>query len=1328
MSSIEKLLIRGIRSYATDNESCINFDKPLTIIVGKNGAGKTAIIESLRYATTGQLPPGCKLPSFISDPKMSRVPEIKAQIKLKFRNAAEQACVVSRGLVARQTRKSVTSKTIDVSMKLPGKDGQVTSITGKCSQVNVLIPKLLGVTAAVLNRVIFCQQNEEWILGSDSELKKVLDEIFDATAYREAIKTMKREIADNRQRIALFRRDLQNEETIRRHAKSNKDQLALVCEEMSQLESQAAEIEATIAPITDELAQLSKVAAKLDELERRAGELHVTIEVCERNCAAIKTSIQGFEFEESDDDLLRQQNEYLDTVQAAQTKLDTIEPLLKAEQAAAAPLANRYRAALTAHAELNSAALALNSFIAKRDARLTAANAELGLGLSASASPDDVRAALVKRVSSTSRELTAAEDAAAASQAASRAKIQELKVRQATLCAEREAAARAAAEARASISALAAASPVSAPGALAGIRAQLESATAARDAAEAVLASSARSGTGAKLKAELGALRGAREQLDAQLAAVDAELSRRTRFAGLQAALDSKTEAAEAKAAELAQLRADAAPLIEKVAGVDPATIRSADVAALEAQVNIALAKLAQDRDTASAAAREAQAQASVVAAQLGDATAELVEMEAKIKAHAKKIKKNTAKSKLEDVITKTQAHKDKLKSKLQAKKLTASSVVGQFKAFIAAAEDSHACPLCSRGFDSSSALAAFVSELASKLDEASSNVSTVKLQADLDECDVILARLDTLRPIAVELERLSTQAKPALEAKIAELKASAESTSAAAAAAEAGLEAAKSAADAGDELKSMIDELLRVEREASMAAAAVASATAELDAAKGAVGSGGDAALGAETTPQLHARVVSLKADLAAKRARSRELETEIEAAASALAAAERAASEAKAKVLELQNKEARAESALAKSEALTAALAEAEAKIKHADNSLAPLRAQLADAEAAALASATGADAKVRAARLRASAARDAADSLARMSTELAELERKGSPAALAKAKAALDQLESDMDASAQKRTELETAQSQLQAALADSKETKRLIDANIDYRKASRELDSLRELLAQANAKAAKLRGSTSSGLSLSELQVQHSKLSSKAAELQGLIKGKKAHADVLRAGLNEPQFQQGEANYEAKLIQIKTTEMASADLDRYQHALDSALQRYHTLKMAEVNKTIKMLWEKVYQNSDIDNIMIACTESDSARSAFKYELVAIRDGVETPMRARCSAGQARIASLIVRIALAESFCLHSGLIALDEPSAQLDKANARSMARALASIVNERSRQSNFQLILITHNQEFCHALNSKLERPPTKFWQVEKDSHGFSTITAREFGA
>lgn len=69
--------IQGIRSFAPSSRETIQFNTPLTLIVGYNGSGKTTIIECLKYATTGEQPPNSKGGAFIHDPKVSWHPRFR---------------------------------------------------------------------------------------------------------------------------------------------------------------------------------------------------------------------------------------------------------------------------------------------------------------------------------------------------------------------------------------------------------------------------------------------------------------------------------------------------------------------------------------------------------------------------------------------------------------------------------------------------------------------------------------------------------------------------------------------------------------------------------------------------------------------------------------------------------------------------------------------------------------------------------------------------------------------------------------------------------------------------------------------------------------------------------------------------------------------------------------------------------------------------------------------------------------------------------------------------------------------------------------------------
>ena len=97
-----------------------------------------------------------------------------------------------------------------------------------------------------------------------------------------------------------------------------------------------------------------------------------------------------------------------------------------------------------------------------------------------------------------------------------------------------------------------------------------------------------------------------------------------------------------------------------------------------------------------------------------------------------------------------------------------------------------------------------------------------------------------------------------------------------------------------------------------------------------------------------------------------------------------------------------------------------------------------------------------------------------------------------------------------------------------------------------------------------------------------------------------------------------------------------------------------------------------------------------------------------------RGRCSAGQKVLASLVVRLALAETFCHNCGVLALDEPTSNLDERNIKGFTEALGRIVNDRrkAKNSGFQLIVISHDNEFIDELARATEVP--EYFRISKD--------------
>uniref|UniRef100_A0A3P8W9W2 RAD50 double strand break repair protein n=1 Tax=Cynoglossus semilaevis TaxID=244447 RepID=A0A3P8W9W2_CYNSE len=212
---------------------------------------------------------------------------------------------------------------------------------------------------------------------------------------------------------------------------------------------------------------------------------------------------------------------------------------------------------------------------------------------------------------------------------------------------------------------------------------------------------------------------------------------------------------------------------------------------------------------------------------------------------------------------------------------------------------------------------------------------------------------------------------------------------------------------------------------------------------------------------------------------------------------------------------------------------------------------------------------------------------------------------------------------------------------------------------------------------------------------------------------------------RKELREDQYDKAEERYKNKMIIMRTTELVIKDLDLYYKALDQSIMKFHSMKMDEINKIIRDLWRSTYRGQDIEYVEIRSDVDENSTAAVKrrvynYRVVMVKGDTTLDMRGRCSAGQKVLASLIIRLALAETFCLNCGILALDEPTTNLDRENIESLAHALVEIIKSRSRQRNFQLLIITHDEDFVELLgrSSYIEH----FYRIRKNHEQNSEIT------
>ena len=210
---------------------------------------------------------------------------------------------------------------------------------------------------------------------------------------------------------------------------------------------------------------------------------------------------------------------------------------------------------------------------------------------------------------------------------------------------------------------------------------------------------------------------------------------------------------------------------------------------------------------------------------------------------------------------------------------------------------------------------------------------------------------------------------------------------------------------------------------------------------------------------------------------------------------------------------------------------------------------------------------------------------------------------------------------------------------------------------------------------------------------------------------------------RRELEQEEYADVDALYRRQLIALKTTELAHGDLERYHKALERALLSFHTAKMRDINRAVKELWQQTYRAADIDYIQVRADGEGAAGRSYNYRVVMVCGGAELDMRGRCSAGQKVLACLVIRLALAETFCLRCGVLALDEPTTNLDDDNAASLADALRGLIAARQGQDGFQLVVITHDETFARRIG--LREFAEHMWRITKDAHQKTLVLQEE---
>lgn len=1313
MSTVDKMLIKGIRSFDPENKNVITFFRPLTLIVGPNGAGKTTIIECLKVACTGEMPPNCRSGHcFIHDPKVAGETETKGQIKLRFKTAAGKDVVCIRSFQLTQKATKMEYKAIEsVLQTINPHTGEKVCLSYRCADMDREIPALMGVSKAILENVIFVHQDEaNWPLQEPGTLKKKFDDIFSATRYTKALEVIKKLHKDQSQEIKTYKLKLENLQTLKDAAYKLRESIAQDKEKTEALKSQMEELEKEIQTIDSKIHHAEATLKDLHQLQRdiatKNAERSTLFKEKEKQYAALAE-----ENEDTDEELREWKTKFDERIALLESKISKLEREMNDSEAKSSFLKqsvtnyimeiSKLQADAEAHAELKN----------ERDFTLRKLFDRHNLGAVPTGSlSDDVASNLTNRIKlrlthfdkdlQDKKKSNEAEIAAAWHQ-------YDIANRE---WSEKEAQKQAKADIKN------------------GILKRIKEKEDERD----VLESQISDVNVAHLDEREKKMQIESERKSKQLAEREFDLNIRQKQTEMytvdQKLKDLRDEkdhmAAESedriklslKKAELGILEKNHKKIMDdnkdKIKGVLKGRLPSDKD--LKNEITQAQRALQREVDDLSVKSREAEKEVNMLQMKIEEVNHNLTKyhkdmdsrkrfLESKLQLMDQEFAGIESYPKIMDSV---KEKKDVQKSKFNI----ADGMRQMFDPFERVARAHHICPCCERPF-SAEEEDEFVKKQRVKAASSAEHIKVLAMESS--NADSRFQQIDKLRLVYEEYVKVGKESIPQAEKNLNELNEELDQKNQALDDVLGVLAQIKAEKDAVDVLIQPVETSDRLFQE-------IQARQKQVD----------DLEYGLDIRGQGVRSMEEIQSELDELQSKKDTLYSEVE---------------------KLRNDQRYMENEYASFQLRWANVREEKSRVANRLEQIKRIEEELdrfaeeknqIELEEKHLAEAFGSLLKEKDKHFRDH--KDLKIKLGEQLEEQAEIRRNYQQEVdtllkiTSKIKEYYDlkkeqRLNEMQDKRSLSESQLQSCESRKDAILAEVKKSKDLmgnqdslrrnIEDNLNYRKTKAEVDELTHEIELLEDKVLTLGGFSTVEAELKKLSHERERLLSELNKCHGTLSVYQSNISKNKVDLKQAQYKDIDKRYFDQLIQLKTTEMANKDLDRYYNALDKALMRFHSMKMEEINKIIRELWQQTYRGQDIDYISIHSDSEGSGTRSYSYKVVMLTGDTELEMRGRCSAGQKVLASLIIRLALAETFCLNCGILALDEPTTNLDGPNSESLAGALLRIMEDRKGQENFQLIVITHDERFAQYIGQR--QHAEKYYRITKDDHQHSIIEAQE---
>lgn len=1271
MSFISHLSITGIRSFGSDHPETIEFKSPLTLIWGVNGSGKTTIIECLKYATTGILPPNSKGGAFINDPVLQGKPSTNAQVKIGFKSVAGEAMVGTRTMKLDVKNGKHTFKTIEAQLgKI--KDGKKTNVSGKGFDYDTEVAASLGVSKAILDNVIFCHQDESyWPLSEASVLKKKFDEIFQASQFTKVLETLKninKEVVSDSKLIQKSVEYLSNDK--KRADMLRKESLEL-SENVRDLELQRKKIKYERVEAEESLNEIFKTNQEFQAILSKFDQLSYTKQTLSQQCERLKASIEI----------------YPDSLEELMTKLNNFSDTL-----------DEYNREIS---KLNNTNKGLSNDISSKRNRLNELSKLEG---SLNAKKTDYKQNILKFNELTGKDLASLDKSSFKSDLESSVKSSETE-----LSNHRKESNRQRSERMKIVNSLI--DLISNQNNLKQIRldTKIDLTQKIKQLKEKINTSDSNEEVLENEKNELKSLQ--KKYLESNVSDFVGKLdkdiqSNSKKLTMLEDEVDqlNKTiqeynnqkevvvrinylrEATEQKESSVSSNLNK----ISKIVRVNRDDFQNT----FNKEFNLINQEYQQHKKIHDTNINEKNSLEALFKNQNSLKT----DLEKQFKSLESKILKVVPKSEIDEYDITIEDLEFNYHDALDSYNTYEASKQFKIKA-IEIGKKSHNCFMCQRSFDEPT-LGKFVKAL-----EADIAKSTDEYKKSLDASK---KELDSYKSVAGDIVRYKTLINELkqVDDKIGDIKSKLQKTNEQVVESDLNFQESKDRLEEFESVKYLVTE---VQKDMNQ----IAANNQRLEQLNKEIGGNPITASIDELNKSQNDKSLELK-NLRDQISKDKELKYSKERELSKLE------SSIKDKEIRIKN----IESGLSDLKQYQNMIEEYQNQVVEANNQISELTNKLTKVT-------EDKDAEEKVNRELFENLDSEEETLTKHFNETKQ--RYETILALIESieyfenhdKSKIDENIKDIE---QTNIDIQSLESVLDSnneelkayerKVNESSNFKSLIRDNIDYKNYTNDLAKVEQEIKDLNVEEAEQMKEKY----LEQTEELNSVIANLNADDAGKL-GEIRQIDERIKSLNsklDNDYKDVEKNYHENWIDLQTHLLISNDIVTYSKSIDNAIMKYHSLKMTEINKILKDSWMRTYKNSDIDYIAIRSDPINQTKGkSYNYRVVMQKGLQEIDMRGRCSAGQRVLTSILIRLALAECFGSNCGIIALDEPTTNLDTANARSLAISLNQLIESRRSQKNFQLIIITHDMEFLSHMRGG--NYINNFYQISKDDSLFSKI-------